>query len=171
MLENELKVFIKENATLIYEYINSEILKNIGTLSPDFFVRLIEEFLNKNEKRVCTNNLTADTLGYYLITEILGEAKQAFPFYRKDTLSLDEIFKEAKVYFNHVKFTIEDDIFTIFLVQTKAGVSTLDEEIIKFSKQIPMKTLGLMEFIAKNSDITLSESLQKLKEDIKNIGI
>ncbi len=171
MQENELKVFIKENAILIYEYINSEILKNIGTLSPDFFVRLIEEFFNKKEKRVCTNNLTADTLGYYLITEILGEAKQAFPFYRKDTLSLDEIFKEAKVYFNHVKFTIEDDIFTISLVQTKAGVSTLDEEIIKFSKQIPMKTLGLMEFIAKNSDITPNENLQKLKEDIKNIGI
>lgn len=171
MQENELKAFIKENAILIYEYINSEILRNIGTLSPDFFIRLIEEFFNKKEKRVYTNNLTADTLGYYLITEVLGEAKQAFPFYRKDTLILDEIFKEAKVYFNHVKFTIEDDIFTISLVQTKAGVSTLDEEIIKFSKQIPMKTLGLMEFIAKNSDITPNENLQKLKEDIKNIGI
>lgn len=169
MQENELKAFIKENATLIYEYINSEILKNIGTLSPDFFVRLIEEFFNKNEKRVCTNNLTADTLGYYLITEVLGEAKQAFPFYRKDTLCLDKIFKEAKVYFNHVKFTIEDEIFTISLVQTKAGVSTLDEEIIKFSKQFPIKTLGLEEFISKNSNITLDESLQKLKEDVKNI--
>ena len=169
MLENELKVFIKENAILIYEYINSEILRDIGTISANFFVRLIEEFFNKNEKRVCTNNLTADTLGYYLITEVLGEAKQAFPFYRKDTLCLDEIFKEAKVYFNHVKFTIEDDIFTIFLVQTKAGVSTLDEEIIKFSKQFPIKTLGLEEFISKNSNITLDESLQKLKEDVKNI--
>ena len=169
MLENELKVFIKENATLIYEYINKEILKDIGTLSPDFFVRLIEEFFNKNEKRVCTNNLTVDTLGYYLITEVLGEAKQAFPFYRKDTLCLDEIFKEAKVYFNHVKFTIKDDIFTISLVQTKAGVSTLDEKIIKFSKQIPMKTSGLTEFIAKNSNEPLDESLMKLKEDIKNI--
>ena len=171
MQENELKVFIKENATLIYEYINSEILKNIGTLSPNFFVRLIEEFFNKNEKRVCTDNLTADTLGYYLITEVLGEAKQAFPFYRKDTLCLDEIFKEAKVYFNHVKFTIKNDIFTISLVQTKAGVSTLDEEIIKFSKQFPIKTSGLMEFITKNSDITPNENLQKLKEDIKNTGI
>ena len=171
MQEKELKAFIKENASLIYEYINSEILKNIGTISPNFFVRLIEEFFNRDEKRVCTNNLTADTLGYYLITEILGEAKQAFPFYRKDTLCLDEIFKEAKVYFNHVKFIIEDDIFTIFLIQTKAGVSTLDEEIIKFSKQIPMKNSGLIEFIAKNSDMTLNENLQKLEKDIKNIGI
>ena len=171
MQEKELKAFIKENASLIYEYINNEILKNIGTISPNFFVRLIEEFFNKDEKRVCTNNLTADTLGYYLITEILGEAKQAFPFYRKDTLCLDEIFKEAKVYFNHVKFIIEDGIFTIFLIQTKAGVSTLDEEIIKFSKQFSMRNSGLIEFIAKNSDMTLNENLQKLEKDIKNIGI
>ena len=169
MQENELKAFIKENSSLIYEYINSEILRDIGTISANFFVRLIEEFFNKDEKRVCTDKLTIDTLGYYLITEILGEAKQAFPFYRKDTLCLDGIFKEAKVYFNHVKFTIEDDVFAIYLVQTKAGVSSLDEEIIKFSKQIPIKTSGLTEFIAKNSNEPLDESFIKLKEDIKNI--
>lgn len=150
MQENELKAFIKENSPLIYEYINSEILKNIGVISSDFFVRLIDEFFKK-EKRIYQENITADTLGYYLICEVLGEAKQAFPFFRKDTLSLDEIFKEAKVYFNHVKFSIKDDIFTISLVQTKAGVSTLDEEIIKFSKDFPMKISGLQEFIEKQT--------------------
>lgn len=150
MQENELKAFIKENSPLIYEYINSELLKDIGVMSSDFFVRLVDEFFKK-EKRVYQENITVDTLGYYLICEVLGEAKQAFPFFRKDTLSLDEIFKEAKVYFNHVRFTIKDDIFTISLVQTKAGVSTLDEEIIKFSKQFPIKTSGLQEFIEKQT--------------------
>lgn len=150
MQENELKAFIKENSPLIYEYINSELLKDIGVMSSDFFVRLIDEFFKK-EKRVYQENITADTLGYYLICELLGEAKQAFPFFRKDTLSLDKIFKEAKVYFNHVRFTIKDDIFTISLVQTKAGVSTLNEEIIKFSKDFPMKTSGLQEFIEKHT--------------------
>ena len=169
MQENELKTFVKENSSLIYEYINSEILKDIGVMSPDFFVRLVDEYFTKEEKIVSIDNLTVDTFGYYLITEILGEAKQAFPFFRRDTITLDKIFKDAKVYFNHVKFTIEDDIFTIFLVQTKAGVSTLDEEIIKFSKQFSIKNLGLEEFISKNSNITLDESLQKLKEDVKNI--
>ncbi|MEV9593502.1 hypothetical protein AB0W31_03660 [Aliarcobacter butzleri] len=148
MQENELKAFIKENSPLIYEYINSELLKDIGVMSSNFFVRLIDEFFKK-EKRVYQENITADTLGYYLICEVLGEAKQAFPFFRKDTLSLDEIFKEAKVYFNHVRFFIKDDIFTISLVQTKAGVSTLDEEIIKFSKSFPMKTSSLQKFIEK----------------------
>ncbi|MDN5068579.1 hypothetical protein [Aliarcobacter butzleri] len=150
MQENELKAFIKENSPLIYEYINKEILKDIGVMSSDFFVRLLDEFFNK-QKRVYDEKITADTLGYYLICEVLGEAKQAFPFFRKDTLSLDEIFKEAKVYFNHVRFTIKDDIFTISLVQTKAGVSTLDEEIIKFSKDFPMKISGLQEFISKQT--------------------
>ncbi|NCB13901.1 MAG: hypothetical protein EOM78_20070, partial [Erysipelotrichia bacterium] len=82
---------------------------------------------------------------------VLGEAKQAFPFFRKDTLCLDKIFKEAKVYFNHVKFTIEDNTFNIYLIQTKAGVSTLDEEIIKYSKQFPIKTFGIKEFIVNYS--------------------
>ena len=113
--------------------------------------------------------MTPDTLGYYLITEILGEAKQAFPFFRKDTLTLDYIFKDAKVYFNHVKFSIEDNTFSIYLIQTKAGVSTLEEEIIKYSKQFPIKTTGLEEFISKNSDKVLDESLKKLKEDIEKI--
>ncbi len=150
MQENELKAFLKENSSLIFKYINCEILKDIGVMSPDFFVRLVDEYFSKEEKKVPINNLTIDTFGYYLIAEILGEAKQAFPFFRRDTITLDKIFKDAKVYFNHVKFTIESDIFNIFLVQTKAGVSTLDEEIIKYSKQIPMKNLGFKEFIAKN---------------------
>ena len=121
MQEIELKAYIKENASLIFEYINKEILKDIGVMSSNFFVRLLDEFFNK-QKRVYDEKITADTLGYYLIVEVLGDAKQAFPFFRKDTLSLDEIFKEAKVYFNHVKFTIKDDIFVISLIQTKAGV-------------------------------------------------
>ena len=149
MQENELKAFIKENSSLLYQYINDEILKDIGVISLDFFVRLIDEYFAKKEKIVCSDNLTVDTFGYYLIAEILGEAKQAFPFFRKDTLSLDVIFKEAKVYFNHVKFTIEDDTFNIYLIQTKAGVSTLDEEIIKYSKQILIKTSGINEFLTK----------------------
>lgn len=169
MQENELKDFIKENSPLIYEYINTEILKDIGSMSQGFFTRLLTEYFDKEEKRVPTQKLTADTLAYYLITEVLGEAKQAFPFYRKDTLSLEPVLKEAKVYFNYVKFTIEDDTFSILLVQTKAGVSTLDEELIKFSKPFPMKTSGLAEFITENSTMNLDETLEKMQKDIKNI--
>lgn len=169
MQENELKAFIKENPFLILEYINKEILKDIGVMSSSFFIRLINEYFKKEEKEISTHNLTADTLGYYLIAEVLGEAKQAFPFFRKDTMTLDLILKDAKVYFNHVKFTIENEIFNIYLVQTKAGVSTLDEEIIKFSKQFPMKTSGIKNFISLNQELLLSQSSKKLKKDIEDL--
>ncbi|NVJ53818.1 MAG: hypothetical protein HWD90_08970 [Campylobacteraceae bacterium] len=151
MQQNELKAFIKENSYLIQEYINCVILKDIGTMSHNFFMRLVDNYFNKENKRISCDNLTPDTLVYFLLAEVLGEAKQAFPFFRKDTLTLDNIFKDAKVYFNHVKFTIEGDTFNIYLIQTKAGVSTLEEEIVKYTKQFPMKTSGLEEFIAKKS--------------------
>ncbi len=148
MQEKEIKAFIKENTSLLNEYINCVILKDIGVMSSSFFIRLVDEYFKKENRKISTDNLSIDTLGYYLIAEVLGEAQQAFPFFRKDTLTLDLIFKDAKVYFNHVKFTIEDNSFNIYLVQTKAGVSTLDEEIIKYSKQFPMKTSGIEEFIS-----------------------
>lgn len=169
MQEKELKAFIKENSSLIYEYINTEILKDIGIMSTNFFTRLINDYFSKQTKRISTDNLTPDTLGYYLIAEVLGDAQQAFPFFRKDTLTLDGIFKDAKVYFNHVKFTIEKDTFKIALIQTKAGVSTLEEELIKFSKDFPIKTSGLEEFIAKNSNNELNKSMQELKENIAKV--
>ncbi len=165
----ELKNYIKENSPLILEYINKEILKDIGVMSQGFFVRLIDEYFNKKEKRLSTDNLTADTLAYYLITEILGDARQAFPFYRKDTMTLDTLYKDVKVYFNYVKFTIEDDTFNISLIQTKAGVNKFENEIAKFSKQFPMKTSGVEEFISENSNIGLDEDLIKMKKDIENI--
>ena len=62
--------------------------------------------------------------GYYLIAEVL-EKQNNLSIFRKDTLNLDEIFKEAKVYFNHIKFTIENDTFNIYLVQNESRVSNL----------------------------------------------
>ena len=43
------------------------------------------------------------------------------------------------------------------------------EEIVKYSKQILMKTSGIKEFIAKNSNVIFDENLKKLNENIKNI--
>ena len=169
MEEEKLKAFIKENSILIYEYINAEILKDIGAISAGFFVRLVDEYFNKKDKTIPTDNLTPNTLAYFLIAEVLGEAKQAFPFFRKDTLDLHKIFKDVKVYFNHVKFTIENDTFNIYLIQTKAGVSTLEKELIKFLKQFPMKTHGIDDFIRKNSKKESDEGLNKLEKDIKRV--
>lgn len=169
MQENELKAFLKENSPLVFEYINSVVLKDIGVMHFNFFVRLIDEFFSKEDRRVSLDDITADTFAYYMIAEVLGEARQAYPFFRSDTLSLDELYKEVRVYYNYVRFIVEEGSFYIYLVQTKAGVTAFDEEIIKFSKEFPIQTSGIEEFISKNHDLVLSDSLKKIKEDINSI--
>lgn len=169
MQELELKTFIKQNSPFIYEYMNNEILKDIGAIHPSFFVRLIDEFFSKEQRSVSFEKINFDNFAYYLIVEILGEARQAFPFYRKDTLSLDELYKEVKVYYNYVRFTVEEENFCIYLVQTKAGVTAFEEEIIKFSKSFSMKNFHIENFISLNSNKTLSQEQLKIKEEIQQI--
>lgn len=84
-------------------------------------------------------------------------------------MSLNELYKEVSVYYNYVRFFIKGDDFCIDLIQTKMGVTSLDEEIIKFSKRIPMKNTGIKEFINKREDEVLNESLQKIKQEINTI--
>ena len=55
--------------------------------------------------------------------------------FRKDTLNLDGIFKETKVYFNHVKFTIENDTL-IFSSKQSRGLVIWMRKYVKYSKQI-----------------------------------
>lgn len=150
MQVDELRILIEKNSALLYEYTNAVLLKDIGEINPIFFKKLIEDFLNKENRKTSINEVTLDTLPYYALTEILGDARQAFTFYRKDTMTLTELSKEVRVYYNYVKFTIEENSFCIDLVQTKAGVTAFEEEIIKFSKKFPMKTFIFQEFLDKN---------------------
>jgi len=42
-------------------------------------------------------------------------------------------------------------LFCIDLMQTKIGGMPIDNDIIKFSKKIPIKNRGLAEYLSKNS--------------------
>ncbi len=168
MQENELKAFVKQHSIAIYTYINSEILKDIGKISPNYFVILIDEFFCKSfDRKIDYENITVDNFPYFLFSLVLGEARKPYTFFRKETMSLNELYKEVSVYYNYVKFFIKDDYFCIDLIQTKMGVTQLDEELIKFSKQFSMKNVSFEEFVSKNTK--LNESLKKLEEDIDNI--
>jgi|GEM_PF-1771061 len=166
MEKNELKTFVKENSPWIYEYINTEVLKDIGELNPNYFITLIEEFFGKD---LDEQNLTFDTFPYLLFSEVLGEARKPYTFFRKETMSLTKLYKEVSVYYNYVRFSIKDEFFCIDLIQTKMGVTSLDEELVKFSKQFAMNTTSIQGFIEKNKNYTLNVSLKEIKDSIDNI--
>jgi hypothetical protein len=89
---------------------------------------------------------------------------------RAETIDFTEINKESKVYYNYARFSLKDDSFYIDLMQTKIGGMPIDKDIVKFSKKIPVKSLGLEEFIKthkQTNPTSLNASI--IKEGINSI--
>ncbi len=160
MQSNELKDFIKENSSLIYEFINSEVLKGVGRIDSDYFAKLISDiFVKENDIKIFEQDISVNILPYLIFTLIDQKGKMDYTSLRVETINFDEIDKESSVYYNYARFTIKDDSLYIDLMQTKIGGMPIDEDIVKFSKRIPMKKLGLEEFIAKNKELSSNDKL------------
>lgn len=167
MQQNELKTFIKQNAPWIYEYINKEVLKDVGAINPNYFVKLITDMFVKHTN---FENINTNIFPFYLFTQIEQKGRMDYTSLRTETINFQQINEEAKVYYNYARFTLQEDFFCIDLMQTKIGGMPIDEDIVKYSKQIAINESGLEEFMAKNKELTASnEVLQKIKEDIERL--
>lgn len=165
-----LKAYVKQNAPWIYEYINTEVLKGIGSIHPNYFIKVIEDiFIKQNEAQITSKNEDTNLFPYTLFTLLFKQGKMDYPSFRNETINLKPLTLEASVYHNYVRFSIEDDIFTIDLMQTKMGGMPLDEDIVKYSKVIPIQKEGLEEFITAHKHEKMNASLQMIKEKIEEI--
>lgn len=45
----------------------------------------------------------------------------------------------------------------------------IDEDIVKFTKKVPIQRCALETFINQNKDITMNETLKKIKEEVEKI--
>lgn len=162
----ELKTFIKQNAPWIYEYINAEVLKGIGKINSNYFVKLIYDSFIKHTN---IENINTNFLPYSLFTQIEQKGRMDYTSLRTETINFSEINEEARVYYNYARFTLQEDFFCIDLMQTKIGGMPIDEDIVKFSKRVPITSLGLEEFINQNRDTTMNETLKKIKEEVEKI--
>ena len=160
------KRFVQQNAPWIYEFINSEILKEIGKIHPNYFVKLVHDGLIK---QTSVQKMDINILPYYLFTQIEQKGRMDYTSLRTETINFQQINEEAKVYYNYARFTLQEDFFCIDLMQTKIGGMPIDEDIVKFSKRVPITSLGLEEFINQNRDTTMNETLKKIKEEVENI--
>jgi len=148
---NEMKDFIKENSYLIYNYINAEILKDVGEMNFDFFVKVLEDIFEGNTKiNLCEYCTKSNLLPYFIFTLIEGKGRLDYTSLRVETINFDQINKEASVYYNYASFSLKNEFLCIDLMQTKIGGMPIDNDIVKFTKNIPIKVSGLEEFINKN---------------------
>lgn len=165
-----LKAYVKQNAPWIYEYINTEVLKGIGSIHPNYFVKVIEDLFIKQEgAQITQENDTSNLFPYRLFTFLFKQGKMDYTSFRNETITLSPLTLEASVYHNYVRFWIQEDIFYIDLMQTKMGGMPLQEDIVKYSKAIPIQKEGLEEFITAHKHGKMNASLQMIKEKIEEI--
>lgn len=164
-----LREFIQQNSPLIYGYINTEVLKEVGKLNRNYFVKLLNDlFVKQTNTSVNLDNLTPNLLPYFIFTQIESKGRMDYTSLRTETLNLNNLNEEVKVYYNYARFSLKEGFLIIDLMQTKIGGMPIDEDIIKYSKKIAIDESGLEEFVAKNQELmTLNEILKKIKEDIK----
>ncbi|PHR72985.1 MAG: hypothetical protein COA66_04095 [Arcobacter sp.] len=144
---NEAEIFIKENANLIYEYINKEVLKNTAVINKKYFLKIIKDICTKKSALLINQNI----LPYVLFTLIGNNGKLDYTSLREDTINLSTLNKESSTYYNYVKFSIKEDLFIIELMQNKTGGMAIKEDIVKFKKEIFINKSGLDAFILKQN--------------------
>lgn len=169
---NEIKNFIKKNSYWIYNYINAEVLKDIGKMNSNYFIKVIQDiFAKKIDIMINQNNTNPNILPYSILTLLSQRGKLDYTTLRVETINFDQINKEASVYYNYAKFSLKDEFLYIELMQTKIGGMPIDKDIVKFTKIISIKNFGLEEFISKNKrvdTIASNKLFQKIKEAINN---
>ncbi|WP_072681771.1 hypothetical protein [Arcobacter sp. LA11] len=143
---NELKNFMKENSSFVYEYINSEVLKDIGIMNKDYFSKVIQNIFNEETD---IEKINPNILPYFIFTLLFDKGKVDYTSLRVETINFKQINKEASTYYNYVQFSLKNDSLHIELIQSKIGGMPIDKDIVKFTKIVPIKNTGLEEFINK----------------------
>jgi len=140
----ETQIFIKENAQYIFNYINDEVLKGIGEMNYNYFKKVIQDI----DLQECMDNI--NILPYFIFTLIEGKGRLDYTSLRVETINFNQINIEAAVYYNYAKFSLKNEFLCIELMQTKIGGMPIDNDIVKFTKNIPINNFGLEKFISKN---------------------
>lgn len=142
----EIKDFIDKNSYSIHQYINTNILQDIGKMNYDYFLKVVKNIFSEN---IQSNKYTTNynLIPYFLFTLIEKKGKIDYTSLRLETIDFNLINKEAMVYYNYVQFSLEDNFLYIKLMQTKMGGMPLDKDLVKFIKKVPIKTSGLKKFI------------------------
>lgn len=156
--QNDKKEFIKTNAYWIYEYINAEVLKDIGVMNSSYFINLIKEIFSDNINQLKSfNQLSLEMLPYSILTLINGSGNMTYTSLRSDTIDFTKINKEALTYYNYLHFSLRDDFINrdflgLELMQSKIGGMPINGDIVKYTKEIPLNILGLSQYIHDNKE-------------------
>lgn len=162
MQRNELIAFIKKNANAIYLFINEEILKDIGIMNPNYFVKLVDNVFIENIQSVLEEkDLEFELIPYYLLTHMFGTGHIAYTSLRVESIDFAPINKEARAYYNYARFFIDNDKLVIQLMQSKIGGMPIDADIVKYTKEVILNKNGVASYKNISND-TIQKGIDNL---------
>ncbi len=168
-MQNEIKEFIKQNSCEIYEYINTEVLKDIGKMNSNYFIKVIQNILDKSSN-IEINENNPNILPYLIFTLLSDRGKIDYTSLRAETIDFKHLNKESSTYYNYARFSLKDEYLLLELMQSKFGGMPVDEDIVKFEKKIPIKNNGLEIFITQNKEFLEStDTYNNIKKEINSL--
>lgn len=157
---DEIFDFLKENAYLVYRYINSSVLNGVGRMKIDFFLDLIEDIFIKRKKSLATSDkISIKMLPYNILYLMFGTGRIDFPLIRQrkiDFRSFESDIEEKGIeFFNYFLFVFDEEHFNSDCLGLKVikshdyGVE-LDRPIVLHNISINIDNHGLYRFIEEN---------------------
>ena len=164
------KEFLQQNAYAIFAYINTSILKDIGVMNPDYFIKTVQDIMAQ-KTILPTDEKYADIniLPYSILTTICNKGRVDYTSLRAESINFAPLNKEAAVYYNYAQFSLKDTVLCIALMQSKIGGMPIDDDIVKFTKNISINPVGLEQFIIQHTDIfCTNKEYEKIQQSLKN---
>lgn len=166
---DEIITFLKDNAYWCYKFINSSILRDLGTMSLDFFISTIKDIFITNVKELTTaDRLVERTLPYNILSLINRVGTMPFSEIRYSTINFDTVLiRESITYFNSILFSYSYEeehskSLRFEIIKSKSYGSDLLRPKTLYSKMISINTNDFYLFIKKHKRF---EDLYSLSND------
>lgn len=155
---NKIKELIKTDAYWIYQYINTKILNDVGVMNPSYFITVVKELFSNSSQHVTHwEEFELNLFPYSLLTSINNSGIMTYTSLRRDTIDFDLINKEASVYYNYIRFSVRDEFLKknclgLELMQSKIGGMPISDDIVKYTKEIPLNEVTVLDYINENKE-------------------
>lgn len=183
---DEIINFIKENSYWIFKYINAYIIKDLGTMSSDYYIQIIKNIFVENINNLSTSDRISTKLLPYNILELMfGNGKINYKDIKPQTINFSKLIAKLSThgikYFDYILFILKGnnllrDILGLEVIQSKEYGRDLIKPKTLMKIEIPIHINELSVYISKNKTkdvelFLLSDNEIKYKYEPKQANI
>lgn len=159
---DEIINFIKENSYWIFKYINAYIIKDLGVISSDYYIKVIKNIFVDNVATLSTSDKISTKLLPYNIFELMFRSgkidyKDIKPQTINFSILVSKLSSEGIKYFDYILFILTGnnllrDVLGLEVIQSKEYGKDLIKPKTLMKIEIPVHINELSRYISKNKN-------------------